>query len=798
MTCRPTFEGRVRRLRRHHSDNLQPGRLRVSGLGAAALMCAAGWVGVGCTTTPDAVGVVQSASVTTAQVPLDGNAVPKFVDPLPTFNGRRVNATATVQVNMQEFQQKVLPNSVYQGRPAPFNNGTFLWGYNINNAGATFPARTIEARRGTATSAIYTNSLTNTHLQSLLTTDQSLHWADPLGTTAANNCVNGPPLAAACTQPYTGPIPTVVHLHGAEVLSQYDGHPDAWFTPGNLLRGRAFGGTTYNYVNTQEATTLWFHDHSLGVVRENVYAGLAGTYFIRDNRDTGAANNPITLPAGDQEVELMLADKQFDTNGQLLWPDGTPADNPTGLNGGPGNPDKHPFWIPEFFGDVITVNGKSWPTLSVQPRRYRFRFVNGSNARFYTMQMFNQAGVDMHQNGPAGPAIWQIGSDGGFFNNPVKLADPANGNHQCDGTTNDPPNNVLGGSMDIKAGQKCLFLAPAERADIIVDFSGQAGKTFTMKNFAVIPFPSGGPVGFGAPDATSDGLVMQFRVNLPLQGTDTSFNPAAAHPALRASPIINIKPTAGRPADKLRQLILVEEEGNTVNVDGPGAADGDGEPVESLINNTKWNGNRQGTTTVVPGSTSNGRGLSSTETPQEGATEVWEVANLTGDAHPIHIHLIQFQVISRQPFDVTTYLADWIASFPGGLFNGFNFPPGVYIPGFGPPLPYNVPNSAGAVGGNPNFDAAKYLLQGACAGGACPSRAPDPNDAGWKDTIKMFPGEITRIATRWAPQSTALNGVHAGQDAFSFDPTNGPGYIEHCHILDHEDNEFMRPMLIAK
>ncbi len=530
----------------------------------------------------------------------------------------------------------------------------------------------------------------NTRLQSLLTVDQSLHWADPLGTTARNNCVNGPPLAAACTQPYVGPVPAVVHLHGAEVLSQFDGHPEAWFTAGLALRGRGFVSNTYNYVNTQEATTLWFHDHSLGVVRENVYAGLAGVYLIRDNRDTGLANNPITLPSGAQESELFLADKQFDTNGQLYFPD---SDQAGSLNGGPGNPDKHPFWIPEFFGDVITVNGKAWPVMDVQPRRYRFRVINGSNARFYSMELFNQAGVDMHQNGPVGPAIWQIGSDGGFFNNPVQLTSAANGIHACDGTSNADAGNVLGGANDIQAGKKCLFLAPAERADIIIDFGGQTGKTFTMKNFAVIPFPSGGPVGFGAPDATSDGLVMQFRVSQPLVGSvDTSFNPAGAHPALRASPMVNVKPANGR-GDKLRQLILVEEEGNSLAVDAPGSPDGDGEPVESLVNNTKWNGNREGTTTVVPGSISNGRGDSATETPRVGSTEVWEVANLTGDAHPIHIHLIQFQVISRQPFDVNTYLTDWIASFPGGTFNGFTFAPGVYIPGFGPPSNYATPNS---------------------------------------------------------------------------------------------------------
>jgi len=725
------------------------------------------------------------AQTVVAQTPLQGTTIPRFVDPLPTFNGRRVDGTATVNVNMQEFQQKVLPASIYAPLAAPYKAGTYLWGYNINNAGASWPARTIESKQGITTSAIYTNSLVNTNLQKLLTVDQTIHWADPLGTTAANNCVNGPPLAGPCTQPYSGPIPAVVHLHGNEVYSAYDGHPDAWWTPGFAQKGKSFLTNTYNYPNAQEATTLWFHDHTLGIVRLNVYAGLEGFYFIRDNRDTGLATNPITLPSGNQEAELLLADRQFDTNGQLYFP---ASDNPANLNGPPGNPDKHPFWIPEFFGDVITVNGKSWPSMEVQPRRYRFRFVNGSNARFFIMQMFNQQGVDMHQNGAPGPAIWQIGSDGGLFNNPVKLDDPANGANACAGSP-------IGNNVDVRAGAKCLFLAPAERADVIVDFGGQAGKTFTLKNFAVIPFPSGSPTGFGAPDATADGLVMQFKVDLPLQGTDTTFNPAGSHPALRAAPIVNIKTIA---PNKKRQLILVEEEGDTANPDGPGSPVDDGDPVESLINNTKWNGNREGTTIVVPGSTSNGHGVSATETPQEGSTELWEVANLTGDAHPIHIHLVQFQVISRQTFDVDSYLTDWMAAFPGGTFNGFNFPPGIYIPGFGPPLTYNVLNSAGALGGNLNFDAAKYLQQGACAGGACPVRAPEGTDSGWKDTIKMFPGEITRIAVRWAPQDIAANATTAGQDYFSFDPTGGPGYIEHCHILDHEDNEFMRPMLIAK
>lgn len=747
-------------------------------LALAALACAT--VGCGRTRTENT-GLAQQSSVVTPQTPLLAANIPKFVDPLPTQFGRRVNATVTLQIDAQEFQQKVLPASVYASLPAPYNQGTFLWGYNINGLGPSWPARTLEARQNVATTAIYTSSLRNTQLQKLLTVDQTLHWADPLGTTMANNCqnvVNGHTLAAPCLQPYSGPIPTVTHLHGNEVLSAYDGHPNSWFTPGFTLKGPGFVSNTYNYLNHQEATTLWYHDHALGIVRLNVYAGLAGFYFLRDNRDTGLANNPITLPAGAQEIEMMIQDRQFDTNGQLLYPDGTPLDNPTGLNGPPPNADHHPFWIPEFFGDVMTVNGKSWPVLEVQPRRYRFRILNADNARFLLMQLSDQTGR-------AGPAFWQIGSDGGFLNAPVKLNDPANGAQFCAQFAADPT-----------AGGHCVFLAPAERGDFIVDFSGQFGKTFTLQNFAVFPFPSGGPV-----DANADGQVMRIKVNKSFTGPDTTFNPAGNHPALRASPIVDIKPAStGRQPDKLRQLILVEEEGS--DPDGgspvPGSPVAPGGPLESLINNSKWSGLREGSSTRIPGSIVNGA-VAATEAPQVGSTEVWEVANLTADAHPIHIHLIQFQVISRQAFDVDVYTNDWMAAFPGGTFNGFTFPPGTYIPGFGPPLPYFTPNSAGAIGGNINFDAPKYTQQGACAGGACPVLPPDPIDAGWKDTIKMPPGVITRIVTRWAPQDMPVGAVRAGQNTFPFDPTTGgPGYVEHCHILDHEDNEFMRPMLIVR
>ena len=680
-------------------------------------------------TTTESLGQSTEPSVETPQVPVAGATIAKFVEPVPTFSGRRSNGSETQTIRMQEFQQKLLPASFYTSLPLPFRNGTYQWGYKVNANPPSYPAVTIEARQGNATTAIYQNELVGPNgsrpvLARYLTVDQTLHWADPLGTTHANHCQDGPPLAAPCTQPFTGPIPAVVHLHGAEDLSFYDGHPDAWFTPGLALRGPAFVTNTYNYINQQDATTLWFHDHALGVVRTNVYSGLAGFYLIRDNRDTGLASNPIGLPAGNFEQELMLADRQFDTNGQVIFPDG----NPEGINGPPPNPELHPFWNPEFFGDVILVNGKSWPFMNVEPRRYRFHFLDASNARFYGMRLINTA------TGGNGPAIWQIGSDGGLLNAPVRLS-------------NSPT-------------ARELLLAPAERADVIIDFAGQAGRTFLLANDANGPFPDGDPV-----DPATSAQVMQFRVNLPLSSTDTSFNPAAPQRALRASPIVDIKPTTTRPADKKRDLILVEIEG-------------EGGPEQVLLNNSHWHGLRQGTTTPIPGSVSNGHGIFSSENPQEGATEIWEVANLTEDAHPIHVHLIQFQLISRQSFDRDAYRASWDATFPGGAF----------LPGFGPPLNYLTPNAAGAIGGNPAFT--PFLL-----GSPVP---PTPEEAGWKDTIKMPPLTITRIAIRWAPQHIVAGGVHAGQDAFPFDPTNGPGYVWHCHILDHEDNEMMRPYLVAK
>jgi spore coat protein A len=398
-------------------------------------------------------------------------------------------------------------------------------------------------------------------------------------------------------------------------------------------------------------------------------------------------------------------------NGQLLFPS-------AGIN-----PTIHPFWIPEFFGDVIVVNGKSWPYFNVEPRRYRLRILNGSNARFYALSF-----------GKGGPAIWQIGTDGGLLDNPVQIAFPNR-----------------------------LVLAPGERADIIVDFAGFAGKTFVVDNTAKAPFPAG-----KSPDPQTVGQIMQFRVAATATSPDLTFNPAAAGATLRSTPLVKLvnfaTGTMAVTPDVTRKLTLNE-------VMGPLG------PREILVNNTKWDGD------LSP----NAGGI--TEMPQQGATELWEIINLTADAHPIHLHLVQFQLLNRQKLQTNKYLKAYAAAFPGGVspIDNLTYPAGQFIPGFGPAAPYNSTATAGYLGGNPD---PTPFLQG--------SPAPaDPNEQGWKDTFRMFPGEVTRVLVRYAPTDVTAGSTTAGTNYFAFDPTEGPGYVWHCHIIDHEDNEMMRPYKVS-
>jgi len=701
-----------------------------------------------------ALAVMAAGAAQAQQTPLPGSAIPKFKDPLPTLSVSGgpietvIAGAAEIKLKMCEFKASVMPTGFL---PATGTYaGTTVWGYVKN--GATCPTGTrgtytgpvIVATRRIPTQIRFVNSLGNTSTSHLLawknSTDQTLHWADPLGhPPETNDCAHmtqpGMPPAGDCAEHYEGPIPAVVHIHGGEVPPVLDGGPDAWFLSDGSAQGHGYyskagaagNEAIYRYPNSQEAAMLWFHDHVLGATRLNVYAGLAGAYPIIDPS--------LTLPTGlhpvglqrngttDYLVPLVLQDRMFDTNGQLFFPN-------DGVN------PEHPFWIPEFVGDTIVVNGKVWPFLDVAPKRYRFLFVNGSNARTYELFLVNSA------TKANGPPIWQIGTDGGYLDSPVKI---------------DP--NAPAGQL-----QKLLIM-PGERADVIVDFAGFAGQTLILRNTGRTPFPKGEP-----PKGSTVGQIVQIRVNQPFAGADASYDPASGIPLRpNGKKIVRlVNPTAGTlaagvTANETRQLTLNE-------VIGPD------DPLEVLVNNTKWDGKR-GDGSIRDDFTAvsvNGVTEYYSELPNEGETEVWEIVNLTADAHPIHTHLTQFQLVNRQMFNVHNYNAAYGAAFPGGL----------YIPGYGPPRDYNTGN-ARALGGNPDIT---RFLQG-------PARPPAANEAGWKDTVVMYPGQVTRIAVRFAPMDKAIDDPDL---CYPFDPNVGNhGYVWHCHIIDHEDNEMMRPYSVV-
>jgi spore coat protein A len=670
--------------------------------------------------------------------PLPGSAIPQFIDPLPLLSVAGgpmetiIAGTDEVTLNMLEFQANVMPSTFV---PATGTySGTWVWGYRAGitstNPAGTYIGPVFVATRGTPTQVRFVNNLTTVHIAWREWTDRSLHSGfDPMPTLGD-------------TRHYTGSVPAVPHLHGGEIPPVLDGGPDAWFTADGLSKGHAYyagidvvgGGANppgnneaiYRYLNTQEAAPIWFHDHLLGGTRLNVYAGLAGAYALTDpNLALPTGLHPVGLQQGtdgpvDFLIPLVIQDRMFDTNGQLYFPN-------AGIN------PEHPYWIPEFVGDTIVVNGKVWPFLNVEPRRYRFLMINGSNARTYELFLVNPVTKVM------GPPIWQIATDGGYLDAPVKI---------------DP---------NVKPLDK-LTIMPGERAGFIVDFAGFAGQTLLLRNTGRTPYPKG-----AAPQGSTLGQVMQIRVGTTSSyNPDNSYNPASGVP-LRP-PMIRLVNTAsgtlaaGVTVQKTRQLTLNE-------VIGPGG------PLEILVNNTKWSGLSSDTTTFPDGErpdfTPVTIGTNTTyysELPNEGDTEVWEIVNLTADAHPIHTHLTQFQLINRQNFNTNKYNAAYAAAFPGG----------VYVAAYGPPLDYNTGN-ARALGGNP--DITKYL-QG-------PVRPPNANEAGWKDTVQALPGQVTRFAVRYAPEDKP---IHDANLYYPFDPNAlNHGYVWHCHIVDHEDNEMMRP-----
>jgi FtsP/CotA-like multicopper oxidase with cupredoxin domain len=533
------------------------------------------------------------------------------------------------EIGVRQFGQHILPQSMGL-------EPTTVWSYgSVNHPGSfNYPAFTIEATWRKPVRVKWINQLVDAnrnYLPHLLPVDQTLHWANPPGGRQGRDTDGTDPTR------YTGPVPIVTHLHGGHSSEESDGYPEAWYLPAarNLPPGFARAGSFYQrfrveaqrrlrqawtpgsavfqYDNDQRAATMWFHDHTLGMTRLNVYAGPAGFYLLRAGpADAVVGSLPGPAPAlGDPsgtryfEIPIAIQDRSFKEDGSLYYPDtraffeGLEPSQlqipfiPDQACGGPS--DIPPIFNPEFFGDTIAVNGKTWPYLEVEQRRYRFRFLNGCNSRFLLLEISN------------GLPFWQIGTEGGFLPAPIEL--------------------------------NRLLLAPAERADVIVDFTNAAvGTEIVLQNLGPDePFGSGEPPGdFDAADPDTTGQVMQFRV-VPATGPDMSTPPnELSLPGIDPLPAVTTT----------RQVSLNEVDSETVLV-----SESDGNVVLDCAGGEPF-----GPREALLGTLAGGAGVPRdwddpiTENPAVGATEVWELHNFTADAHPIHIHEILFEVVDRQPF----------------------------------------------------------------------------------------------------------------------------------------------------
>ena len=677
---------------------------------------------------------------------LDPTSIPKYASPL-TIPPAMPKVLSTQQfdsyaISVRQFKQQMLP----QGLPK-----TTVWGYGSTFHPGTFntPAFTIEAKVDKPVFVNWANELVDSKgkfLPHLLPVDATLHWANPPGgNMGKDRRPPADPTDPYWTDPYidanrryTGPVPIITHLHGAHVRPDSDGYPEAWYLPNakNIPAMYAQKGTHYDtvlptlrgsaifkYSNDQRATTLWFHDHSLGMTRLNVYAGPTGFYLLRGGADDvvtkvggGLAKLPGPAPklndpkgARYYEIPLAIQDKSFNADGSLFFPadraffEGLlPSDFvapfffPDAACTGPS--DVAPIWNPEFFGNAMVVNGKTWPFQNVEPRRYRFRLLNASDSRFLnlSLQAYNKRGVALGEI-----PFYVIGTDGGFLPEVVQVQT---------GTYTILPG---GAPTSFASPDQALLIALAERMDVIVDFSALPPGTAKVRMLNTGPDEPFG--GFPAPASNPDttGQVMEFRL-VPLASPDNSTPPQN---------LILPAPAVMPPVNNTRKLSLNEEESATVKVltnpDGSWAT-----PVQLACDNP--DAVPFGPTAAKLGTVDAG-GFPMpmpwmdpiSENPAMGDTEVWEIYNFTADAHPIHVHMVQFEVINREQLATDT---DGMSLQPAQL--------------------------TGSV------------------------TDPEPWESGRKDTVIVYPGQLTRIRATFD-----IEGL----------------FVWHCHILSHEDNEMMRP-----
>lgn len=577
-------------------------------------------------------------------------------------------------IGVRQFRQQVLP----AGMPT-----TTVWGYGSIRRPETFhyPAYTIETRYGRAVQVRWINQLVDAkgrYLSHLLPVDPTLHWVNPPGGAKWRDSRT---TFTATPGRYKGPVPIVTHLHGSASTEENDGYAEAWYLPdaydiplGYARIGSFYdefakksearfgvpwgpGEAVFHYANRSRAATMWFHDHTLGITRLNVYAGMSGFYLLRggpSDLEEGILPGPAPR-LGDTprthyyEIPIVIQDRSFRTDGSLYYPPSRALFD--GFKGPyiPGS-DIPPIWNPEYVGNTMVTNGRTWPVLPVEPRRYRLRFLNGCNTRTLILKIVTDPLA--RRPAPAKLAVWQVGSDGGFLPAPTR--------------------------------REQLLLAPAERADTIIDFTSlPVGTELYLINEGPDAVFAGGTVGtdFPAANPKTTGQVMKFVIK-PLSTADASTPPAQLT-------LPTFEPLG---AAQITRRVCLDE---LASARLPGVG-----PSEVMLGIFGPQGR------AIP----LGWADPITENPDVGSTEIWEIHNLTKDAHPIHIHEVQFQVVDRQ-----------------------------------------------------------VLSTGA-------RRPPDAGEHGFKDTVLAYPSEITRAKVHFD---------RAGR------------YMWHCHILEHEDNDMMRPFRVG-
>jgi FtsP/CotA-like multicopper oxidase with cupredoxin domain len=579
---------------------------------------------------------------------------------------------------------------------------TPVWGYGADTVswpGQTFQVMSVSAGGADETVVRWENDLkAKSHL---LPVDTNLHWAYSLH---GSGSANGEDYRQYSIK--KNGVPIITHLHGGHTDFQFDGNPEFFYSPDGDVTGPQWddvpGGftNTFRYSNAVAAGNLWYHDHALGITRLNVYAGLAGFYFVRDELDTGQPDNSLGLPAFPYELAYAIQDRMFTDKGELFYPafpgdpfyddfiTGEGAILPPDLFPGGG-----PTALAEFFGDHIVVNGKIWPKADVEPRNYRMRLLNGTDSRFMVLQFVAvDAGVTDPNDTSAGAPLpfWVIGSDQG-------LGTPA----QTD----------------------TLVSEPGGRYDVVVDFSQvPAGSRVIMKNLGG-DAPFGGAYGGDLdpedlfPDRQTD-RIMAFDVVVPLDTTvPDAFSPQAL-PGYGGVP-------NGATTRRVALFEGLDEFGRLQPLLGTVGDDLSG---TNVANAYTW---------FQP----------TTETPALDSTEIWEIYNFTADAHPVHLHLVNFEILDRTDFEYD-------------------------ITGTQTTIQHN-----GTVGEAPEISNVRNLAP-ASVGSEYFEDAP-------KDMVTSLPGD-----PEGAPPTGQLVRIKAD--------FGKPGrYVWHCHILSHEDHEMMRVLQVG-